>query len=70
MSWMKSKPCDPSRESTHLPFFLLIRGQVLDQLSGADRLAVRLFYGSGLQVSECLRLRVQDITFEMHQIIV
>mgnify|MGYP001025394385 CR=1 FL=1 len=44
--------------------------QVLDLLSGVDRLAARLLYGSGLRVSECLRLRVQDIDFEMHQIIV
>jgi len=43
---------------------------VLDQLSGVDRLAARLLYGSGLRVSECLRLRVQDIDFELHQIVV
>lgn len=44
--------------------------QVLDLLSGVDRLAARLLYGSGLRVSECLRLRVQDIDFEMRQILV
>ena len=44
--------------------------KVLSLLSGVDRLAARLLYGSGLRVSECLRLRVQDIDFELHQIIV
>ena len=35
-----------------------------------DSLAARLLCGSGLRVSECLRLRVQDVDFEMNQIIV
>ncbi|TMN33622.1 recombinase XerD, partial [Pseudoalteromonas piscicida] len=28
---------------------------------GRDRLIIELLYGSGLRVSECLRLRIQDI---------
>jgi len=38
--------------------------QVLEHLSGIDKLAARLLYGSGLRVSECLRLRVKDIDFD------
>lgn len=34
---------------------------IIDQLTGTKRLIVELMYGSGLRVSECLRLRVQDI---------
>lgn len=31
------------------------------ELDGRDRLIIELLYGSGLRVSECLRLRIQDI---------
>ncbi|QSX31444.1 integron integrase [Shewanella cyperi] len=34
---------------------------ILQQLRGRDRLIIELLYGSGLRVSECLRLRIQDI---------
>jgi integrase len=37
---------------------------VLNQLSGRDRLIIELLYGSGLRISECLRLRIQDIEME------
>ncbi len=37
---------------------------ILNQLDGRNKLAVQLMYGSGLRVSECLRLRVQDIDLE------
>lgn len=37
---------------------------ILHNLSGVHHLAVSLMYGGGLRVSECLRLRVQDINFE------
>ena len=30
----------------------------------------RTFYGTGMRISEGLRLRVKDIDFDMHQIIV
>lgn len=38
--------------------------RILDQLEGRNKLAVQLMYGSGLRVSECLRLRVQDIDLD------
>ncbi len=37
--------------------------KVLHHLTGRNRLAVELMFGSGLRVSECLSLRVQDIDF-------
>ena len=36
---------------------------ILNQLQGMHKLAVELMYGSGLRVSECLRLRIQDVDF-------
>jgi len=45
-------------------------GAVLDQLEGVERLIVTLLYGAGLRVSECVALRVKDLDFGMHQIVV
>lgn len=39
-------------------------GQILSKLSGRNRLIIELLYGSGLRVSECLRLRVQDVNLD------
>lgn len=38
--------------------------QILYQLSGRNRLIIELLYGSGLRVSECLHLRVQDVNLD------
>ena len=43
---------------------------VLTQLAGTTRLMVELLYGSGLRLTECLRLRVKDIDFGHNQITV
>ena len=44
--------------------------QVLNQLSGTHRLMAQLFYGSGLRLMECVRLRIKDLDFAQRQIIV
>ncbi len=44
---------------------LLIRA-----MSGRYQLMAKLLYGSGLRLMECIRLRVKDIDFGQHQIIV
>ena len=46
----------------HLPLVLTVQEvrSVLEQLSGRNKLIFQLLYGSGLRISECLRLRVQD----------
>lgn len=38
--------------------------RVIGAMSGVNQLMARLFYGSGLRLMECLRLRVKDIDFE------
>jgi len=43
---------------------------VLTRLDGDVRLMAGLMYGAGLRLSECLRLRVQDIDFERCEIVV
>ncbi len=43
---------------------------VLQHLSGQTWLMASLLYGSGLRLSECLRLRVKDVDVSYHQITV
>lgn len=44
--------------------------QIIDSLPSSHKLIATLLYGSGLRLLECLRLRVKDIDFAQHQIIV
>lgn len=43
---------------------------ILDRMTGTHRLMAELLYGSGLRVLECCRLRVKDLDFDRHQILV
>jgi integron integrase len=61
-----------AKESQNIPV-VLSRPEVkkiLAHLSGVKLLVVKLLYGSGLRISEALRLRVQDIDLEYHQLLV
>lgn len=52
---------------------VLTRAEVADILSRLDGIAflqASILYGSGLRVSECLRLRVKDVEFASHRIVV
>jgi integron integrase len=44
--------------------------RILNHLSGVYRIIAQIMYGGGLRVMETMRLRVKDIDFENHQIIV
>jgi len=44
--------------------------QLLQELRGVPRLVAWLLYGSGLRLQEALRLRVKDIEFDQHRVIV
>lgn len=59
-----------ARKSRRLPVVLSRDEvkQVLDHLSDDKWLIAALLYGSGLRLTECLRLRVQDIDFGRHEI--
>lgn len=41
---------------------------ILSNLSGVKKIIVSLLYGSGLRISECLRLRILDLDFDYQQI--
>lgn len=45
-------------------------GKIIGELKGTTRLMVSLLYGSGMRLTEVLRLRVKDVDFESGQIIV
>ena len=38
--------------------------RIIERLKGRTRLIVELLYGSGLRISECLRLRILDVDLE------
>lgn len=44
--------------------------RVISNLQGEFHLMASILYGSGLRLMECLQLRVKDIDFELHEIIV
>jgi len=61
-----------ARKSRRLPV-VLTRGEVkdiLDNLDGEAWLIASLLYGSGLRLTECLRLRVHDLDFSRREITV
>ena len=61
-----------AKKPTRLPV-VLSKAEVaglLNRLYAPYQVMGRLMYGSGLRLMECLRLRVKDIDFEQHQIVV
>jgi integron integrase len=61
-----------AKPSHHLPT-VLTKAEVrtiVDRLFGVEKIIIQLLYGSGLRLNECLRLRVKDLDFSYHQIVV
>jgi integrase len=44
--------------------------QLIARMEGTPQLVAMLLYGSGLRVLECLTLRVKDIDFASHEIVI
>lgn len=61
-----------ARRPERLPVVLTVSEVkiVLDHLSGTQALLARLLYGTGMRLMEGCRLRVKDLDFEQHQLIV
>ncbi len=76
--YVLQKPLDeeilpaPAKRKKHLPVVLSKREAraVIERLSGPHKLITQLLYGSGLRITECLRLRVKDLDFQRGEIIV
>jgi integron integrase len=43
---------------------------VIEHLVGTPQLIAKLLYGSGLRIMECMRLRIKDLDFSNHRLIV
>ncbi len=59
-----------ARKSVRVPV-VMSRNEVaivLSQLQGRDKLLVELIYGTGMRLSECLRLRVKEVDFSRNEI--
>lgn len=61
-----------SKKRKRLPTVLHVSEirRLFECISGTNELMAKLLYGSGLRLMECVRLRVKDVDFENHQIIV
>lgn len=76
--YVLQKPLDeeilpaPAKRKKHLPVVLSKQESraVIERLSGTHKLITQLLYGSGLRITECLRLRVKDLDFQRGEIIV
>ena len=44
--------------------------RLIANLTGTNKLIAQVIYGGGLRIMECMRLRIKDIDFDNHQIIV
>lgn len=57
-----------AKKSTHIPVVLSRReiDSVLSHLNNPYQLAVKLLYGCGLRLSECLQLRLNDFNLDMN----
>ncbi len=66
MDWTRAK------QPYHLPVVLTREEAraVLDHLTGQHKVMAQLLYGSGLRLMECVRLRVKDLDFSRHELIV
>tara|TARA_R110000868_G_scaffold294140_1_gene554679 strand:+ start:3217 stop:4122 length:906 start_codon:yes stop_codon:yes gene_type:complete len=67
---MDLKGIERAKKPHRVPVVLSVQ-EIKSLLSYVNKnylLMCELMYGSGLRISECLRLRVQDIDFEMNQI--
>jgi integron integrase len=61
-----------AKPSRYLPT-VLTKAEVkilIDRLSGIEKLIIQLLYGTGLRLNEGLNLRIKDLDFTQHQIIV
>jgi len=67
-------PADTIRPGRSKPLPVVLTPQearlIISNLTGLPKLMTMLLYGSGLRLMECMRLRVKDIDFGNHQIIV
>ncbi len=69
-NYLNLENLDRAKKPARLPVVLSVPEitLVMDKLDGKPLLIASLLYGGGLRISECLRLRVQDVDFEYKQL--
>ena len=68
--WLQN--VESAKRTSRLPVVLTeaeVR-QVRAGTQGTSALVLRLLYGTGMRVMECLRLRVKDVEFARHEIVI
>ena len=67
---LKLNNLERAKKPKKLPVVLSVQeaSALLKKMNGLGLLICKLLYGSGLRISECLRIRVQDVDFYMEQI--
>jgi integron integrase len=66
------KECVRAKPSQHLPVVFSVAEvkSILSNTSGTSSLMLKIIYGGGLRISECCRLRIQDIDFDQNLIFI
>ena len=61
-----------AKQSTYIPVVLTPQEvrSIIAQMNGTHRLIIQLLYGTGMRQTEALSLRVKDLDFNQHQIII
>lgn len=70
LAWLENIP--RSRRPRRLPTVLTREEaqRVLAQMTGKHALMARLLYGTGMRLSECLRLRVKDLELALREVLI
>lgn len=70
LPWMQS--IVRAKRPQRLPVVLTEREvkRVLERMTGLYALMAQLLYGTGMRLIECVRLRVKDVDFERHEILI
>lgn len=63
---------ETAKRPKYLPVVLTVRevNAVLQHVNGATGLILRLLYGTGMRIKECVSLRVKDVDFERCEILI
>lgn len=70
LPWLEK--VESAKQGERLPVVLTASEthRLLEKLEGTSALIARLLYGTGIRIMEAVRLRVKDVDFEQHEIIV
>lgn len=63
---------ESAKRPQRLPLVLNVRevNAMLDHTHGTTGLILRLVYGTGMRITECLQLRIKDVDFERREIVI